>query len=84
MLGFESDIDWANLKGSSNLNPSVDRRPLGLVSATTSIDWVATARVRVGYAFDNILLYGTGGLAALGAKTEPLAWCRAAPPAARS
>ena len=43
---------------------------LGLVSATTSIDWVVTVRGRVGYAFDNILLYGTGGVAALGAKTS--------------
>ena len=43
---------------------------LGLVSATTNIDWVATVRGRVGYAFDNILLYGTGGVAALGAKTS--------------
>ena len=70
VLGFETDIDWANLKGSSNLNPSVGGGPLGLVSATTSIDWVATARVRVGYAHDNILFYATGGLAALGAKTS--------------
>jgi outer membrane immunogenic protein len=43
---------------------------LGLVSATTNIDWVATVRGRVGYAFDNILLFGTGGVAALGAKTN--------------
>jgi len=70
VLGFESDIDWANLKGSSNLNPSVAGGLLGLVSATTNIDWVATVRGRVGYAFDNILLYGTGGVAALGAKTS--------------
>jgi len=70
VLGFESDIDWANLKGSATLNPSVGGGLLGLVSATTSIDWVATARARVGYAFDNILLYGTGGLAVLGAKTS--------------
>jgi outer membrane immunogenic protein len=70
VLGFETDIDWANLKGSSNLNPSVAGGLLGLVSATTNIDWVATARARVGYAFDNILVYGTGGVAALGAKTS--------------
>ncbi len=70
VLGFESDIDWANLKGSSNLNPSVAGGLLGLVSATTNIDWVATVRGRVGYAFDNILVYGTGGVAALGAKTS--------------
>lgn len=70
VLGIESDIDWANLKGSSNLNPSVAGGLLGLVSATTSIDWVSTARVRVGYAHDNLLFYATGGLAVLGAKTS--------------
>lgn len=70
VLGLESDIDWANLKGTANINPSVAGGFLGLVSATTSIDWVATARARVGYAFDNMLLYGTGGLAVLGAKTS--------------
>lgn len=70
VLGFESDIDWANLKGSSNLNPSVPGGLLGLVAATTSINWVATARARVGYAHDNILFYGTGGLAVLGAQTS--------------
>ena len=70
VLGFESDIDWANLKGSSNVNPTVAGGLLGLVSATTNIDWVATARARVGYAFDNVLVYGTGGLAVLGAKTS--------------
>ena len=70
VLGFESDIDWANLKGSSNISPTVAGGLLGLVSATTNIDWVATARARVGYAFDNVLVYGTGGLAVLGAKTS--------------
>ena len=70
VLGFESDIDWANLKGSSNVSPTVAGGLLGLVSATTNIDWVATARARVGYAFDNVLVYGTGGLAVLGAKTS--------------
>ena len=70
VLGFESDIDWANFKGSSTFNPSVAGGLLGLVNATTSIDWVATARARFGYAHDNILFYGTGGLAVLGAKTS--------------
>jgi outer membrane immunogenic protein len=70
VLGFESDLDWANLKGSANFSPSVAGGFLGLVSATTNIDWVATARARFGYAHDNILFYGTGGLALLGAKTS--------------
>ena len=43
--------------------------PLGTFNASTNINWESTARARVGYANDNWLLYGTGGLALLGAKT---------------
>jgi outer membrane immunogenic protein len=39
------------------------------VSASTNIDWEATARMRVGYAQENWLFYATGGLALLGAKS---------------
>ena len=33
------------------------------VPVTASVDWLATARLRVGYALDRILVYGTAGLA---------------------
>jgi outer membrane immunogenic protein len=70
VIGFEADIDWAGLKGSSTFIPAVGGVPLGgPVSATTEINWEATARARIGYAHDNWLLYATGGLALLGAKT---------------
>jgi outer membrane immunogenic protein len=69
VIGLESDLDWANIKGSSNFIPTIAGIPLGLINATTKIDWVSTARARVGYAHENLLLYATGGLAVLGAKT---------------
>ena len=69
VLGFESDLDWANLRGSADTSPTVAVLPLGLVHASTEISYEATARARVGYAYDNFLLYSTGGLAVLGAKT---------------
>lgn len=31
-------------------------------TCAADVDWLATARVRAGYAFDNILVYATGGL----------------------
>jgi outer membrane immunogenic protein len=38
--------------------------PAGLTSsASASVDWLATVRGRAGFAFDNFLLYGTGGVA---------------------
>jgi outer membrane immunogenic protein len=71
VIGFEADIDWAGLKGSSTFIPAVGGVPLGgPISATTEINWEATARARLGYAHDNWLLYATGGLALLGTKTS--------------
>ena len=36
---------------------------LGTVKSSDDINWFGTARLRSGYALDNVLLYGTGGLA---------------------
>jgi outer membrane immunogenic protein len=70
VIGFETDLDWAGLKGSGTFVPAVGGVALGgPITASTKIDWEATARARVGYAQDNLLFYATGGLALLGAKT---------------
>jgi outer membrane immunogenic protein len=71
VMGLEADIDWANIKGSSTITPTVGGVGLlgGTFNATTNITWESTARARVGYASNNVLLYATGGLALLGAKT---------------
>jgi outer membrane immunogenic protein len=70
VLGFETDLDWAGVRGLLIFTPTIFGNPLGLsFNATTDINWELTARARVGYAWDNILFYATGGLALLGAKT---------------
>jgi len=72
VMGLEADIDWASITGSSVINPTAGGlivSALGPFNSKTLIDWESTARVRVGYANDNWLFYGTGGLALLGAKT---------------
>jgi outer membrane immunogenic protein len=69
VMGLEADLDWADIKGSKLGTPTILAVGLGAVNATTNIDWESTARARVGYASDNWLFYGTGGLALLGAKT---------------
>ena len=73
VMGFEADLDWANMKGSGTIIPSAGGIPIipitPAVGASTSIDWEATARVRVGYAQENWLFYATGGLAVIGAKS---------------
>lgn len=72
VLGFEADLDWANMKGSATFVPSAGGIPLtpAAISASTNVDWEATARARIGYAQENWLFYATGGLALLGAKSS--------------
>lgn len=57
VLGVEGDIDWSGLSGSST-SPGC---PAG---CSTSDSWLSTVRGRVGYAFDRVMPYVTGGLAA--------------------
>jgi outer membrane immunogenic protein len=58
VLGFEADIQGANIEGSFTdrfATPS---------TFTERTDWLATVRGRVGYLFTpNLLVYGTAGLA---------------------
>jgi outer membrane immunogenic protein len=70
VLGLEADLDWANIRGSSVGTPTIGGIAIaGAVNAQTNIDWESTVRARVGYASNNWLIYGTGGLALLGANT---------------
>lgn len=54
VLGVEGDFDYSGLSSSSSA---------GIVSQTANSQWLATARVRAGYAIDRVMFYGTGGLA---------------------
>ena len=53
VFGAEGDFDWDNIKG----NPSA------CVGCQVSSSWFATARGRVGVAWDRLLFYGTAGAA---------------------
>ena len=55
-FGLEGDIDWSNIKGSFT-NAAC---PTGCETKNT---WLGTARGRIGYAFDRVLPYITGGAA---------------------
>jgi outer membrane immunogenic protein len=55
VLGVEGDWDWSNLDGTAGICvPGV---------CETKADWMSTVRGRAGWAFDRVLLYGTGGVA---------------------
>lgn len=57
VFGVEGDADWTDIKGSTSSNGCA----AGSCQTSTSNDWLATLRGRVGYAFDRVLLYGTAG-----------------------
>jgi len=73
VYGVEADIDFGALRGSLNANGQVSTPavpPTTLASQTaysglieSRINALGTLRGRIGYAFDNVLIYGTGGYA---------------------
>jgi outer membrane immunogenic protein len=56
VFGLEGDIDWTSIKGSFT-NAAC---PTG---CETKNNWLGTVRGRLGYAFDRVMPYITGGLA---------------------
>ncbi len=65
VLGIEGDIEFAGLKGDTDL---VDDAGAKIGEVEKEIDWLGSLRVRAGYAFDRVLPYVTGGLAVGGAE----------------
>ncbi|MEA2863650.1 MAG: outer rane immunogenic protein [Bradyrhizobium sp.] len=63
VLGVEADIEGTNIK--SRLNASVSAPPFlnASLSTGTELKYFGTARGRIGYAFDRVLVYATGGYA---------------------
>jgi outer membrane immunogenic protein len=71
LIGVEAELDWAGIKGSSLVTPSVFGVPQPFsFNATTNIDWDFDVRLRVGYAVNNWLFFTTGGVVLLGAETN--------------
>ncbi|OYX12148.1 MAG: hypothetical protein B7Z15_10440 [Rhizobiales bacterium 32-66-8] len=61
VLGLEADIQWADL-GTSTVGLAAVG-PFAVGYAEGSMDYFGTIRARLGYAFDRVLPYVTGGLA---------------------
>jgi outer membrane immunogenic protein len=62
VIGVEGDVQATSIEGDTTL-------PAG-ASAETRLDWFATARGRIGYAFDRTLVYGTAGAGLGSIETE--------------
>jgi outer membrane immunogenic protein len=67
VLGVEADWQGSGQKGSSTLPPQPNSTLLSNGTSNAAynadINWFGTVRGRIGYAFDHILFYATGGLA---------------------
>jgi outer membrane immunogenic protein len=66
VFGVENDISWTNATGSaadiSGFNTAA--------TSQTSEKWLDTLRGRLGYAWDRVLFYGTGGAAFAGTAVQ--------------
>ena len=69
VFGLEAQGDWANLKGSNQSSPAAFGA--GLTNQTKS-DAIGLFTGQVGYAWNNVLWYGKGGVAVVGDKYEGL------------
>jgi outer membrane immunogenic protein len=62
VAGLEADFNFSNAQDSV-----VNIRTVGLNSVTSvasiDVNWLSTIRGRLGFAFDRVLVYGTGGFA---------------------
>ena len=72
VYGLEADFQWSGQKDSIAIQGGTFQMQTGggnVISGSTSaalearLKWFGTVRGRLGYAWNNILLYGTGGLA---------------------
>jgi outer membrane immunogenic protein len=63
VVGFQSDMQWSDewmgAVGACGLGCSLSNK--------VKVPWLATLRARAGESFDRLFVYGTGGLATLGA-----------------
>src|SRR5689334_22653977 len=63
VFGLEGDIDYAHITGSAICGG-------GVTICEIRNNWLGTARGRLGYAFDRVMPYVTGGAAFGGIKTN--------------
>lgn len=68
VVGAEGDFESFYGKASRTGTGTFITNPLAppfqpMISSSVDANWLATARGRVGWAFNNLLVYGTGGLA---------------------
>src|SRR5580700_4778367 len=75
VVGAEGDFDWQNVRGAL-VGGNCTLPGAVPASCKSASNWVGTFRGRVGYAFDRVLLYATGGgaVANIKASLNALPW----------
>jgi opacity protein-like surface antigen len=68
VIGVEGSASGSTMRGSQNAVLPLGNPDVALVQANT--DFLASITARVGYAFDNVLVYARGGAALAGDKFE--------------
>jgi outer membrane immunogenic protein len=64
VFGIEGQWSWTNADGEHTcVQPIVVVAVIPGLNCRTEMDWVATVAGRIGYAFNNVLLYAKGGVA---------------------
>jgi len=64
LIGIEGQASWAPFSGSSTCSATNTTTVTPItVNCTTKLDSLGTAAVRLGWAFDRLLVYGKGGAA---------------------
>ncbi|MGF7160900.1 outer membrane immunogenic protein [Rhodoligotrophos appendicifer] len=58
VIGAEADFQWTDIEGTAK-----DSDAFGDYRYKSELEWFGTIRGRLGYAFDRVLVYGTGGAA---------------------
>ena len=60
VVGVEADFQWTGAKENLAFYATVDGP---YYQTNAELEWLGTVRARLGYAFDRLLVYGTGGFA---------------------
>jgi len=67
VAGIEGDLEWADLNGNDNSFALTNAAgQTFLINSGLGLDWQGSIRARLGYAFDRVLVYATGGFAFAG------------------
>jgi outer membrane immunogenic protein len=70
VMGIEADLDWSNIEGSGTGTVTKLGVVQGTATLSSKVKAIGTIRTRVGYAQDNVLYFGSLGVAATSASSE--------------